>query len=252
MDIIERGKFSYAEYGSKDSEETILLLHGLMGALSNFGGITEGFKDEYRVIIPILPIFSLPIKDVTLDGLIEYVNEFIDELELTHIHVLGNSLGGHLCQLMTLKRPDVIKSMTLTGSSGLFESALGSSFPKRGSYEYIKTKTEEVFADPKFATKELVDQVYNDVNDRDRALRIILTAKSAIRHNTGDQLHNIKVPTLIIWGKQDTVTPPEVAEKFHELIPHSELHWIDPSGHAPMMEKPEEFNVILKQFLNNL
>lgn len=92
--------------------------------------------------------------------------------------------------------------------------------------------------DPTVATKELVDEVYGIVNDRGKGIRIIATAKSAVRHNLENQLHNITAPTCLIWGNNDTITPPFVAEKFNELIKNSELHF-DKCGHSPMMEIPE-------------
>ncbi|HNB80530.1 MAG TPA: alpha/beta hydrolase, partial [Chitinophagaceae bacterium] len=75
-------------------------------------------------------------------------------------------------------------------------------------------------------------------------------AKSAIRHHLGEELQNIRQPVCLIWGKNDTITPPMVAEEFKKLLPNSELHWIDHCGHAPMMEVPGEFNVLLNSFLN--
>ena len=102
------------------------------------------------------------------------------------------------------------------------------------------------------ATKELVDEVFSITNNRIRVIKIIALAKSAIRNNLGDELNNIKQPTLLIWGNNDTVTPPFVAKEFQELIPNSELHFIDKCGHAPMMEVPGEFNVIFHKFLKKL
>lgn len=250
-EVINDQDFLYREYGNPEGE-VILLLHGLMGGLSNFSGIVDGFQDGYRIIIPQLPIFSMPLVKLNVIGLLDYVDSFVEYKQLKNVHVLGNSLGGHLAQLYTMRRSENVGSMILTGSSGLFENAMGKSFPKRGSYDYIKEKAEDVFYDPKVATKELVDSVFKDVNDRNRAIRILKTAKSAIRHNLGEDLHNIMNPTLLIWGKQDTVTPPFVGEKFHELIPNSELHFIDQCGHAPMMERPNDFNQILKVFLDKL
>ena len=139
--------------------------------------------------------------------------------------------------------------MVITGSSGLYESAMGGSFPKRGDYEYIKKKAQDVFYDPAIATKELVDEVYESINDRNKLIRTLAIAKSAIRHNMAKDLPKMNTPTCIIWGKNDSVTPPNVAEEFDELLPDSELFWIDKCGHAAMMEHPEEFNTILYAWL---
>lgn len=243
--LIEEGGFKYIE--SDPGKDVLLLLHGLFGALSNFREINKAFV-EFNVVIPMLPIMSMPFKKLGLSGLVEHVEQFVDFKKYKTVHVLGNSLGGHIAQLYALKRPEKIKSITLTGSSGLFENAMGNSFPKRGNYEYIKTKVESTFFDAKTATKELVDEVFETVNDRTKALRIVVTAKSAVRNNLADKIHKIMAPTLLVWGKNDNITPPFVGEKFNELIPNSEITFIDNCGHAPMMERPQLFNDILKSF----
>lgn len=196
-----------------------------------------------------LPLFDLTILDTTVGGLAKHVQKFLDTMNYGKVHLLGNSLGGHVGLVYTLKHQDKVKTLTLTGSSGLFENGMGETYPKRGDYDFIKKKTELTFYDPAVANKELVDEVYSIVNNRLKALKIIALAKSAIRHNLGDELKEIKVPTCLVWGKNDTITPPMVAEEFKKLIPNSELHWIDKCGHAPMMEVPAEFNVILDGFL---
>ena len=97
-----------------------------------------------------------------------------------------------------------------------------------------------------------MDEVFEITRNRLKVIKIIALAKSAIRNNLGEELNNINQPTLLIWGNNDTITPPFVAREFQRLIPGSELHFIDKCGHAPMMEQPEEFNVILDKFLKKL
>ena len=184
--------------------------------------------------------------------MVEHLAKFVEKKKYDSVHVLGNSLGGHISLLYALAYPEKIRSITLTGSSGLFESAMGSTFPKRGDYEYIKKKTQDTFYNPEVATKELVDEVFDTVNDRNKAIRVIATAKSAIRHNLRDKLHNIKAPTLLIWGKEDMVTPAFVGEEFHKLIENSQLYLVEQCGHAPMMEHPQIFNEYLETFLKQI
>jgi pimeloyl-ACP methyl ester carboxylesterase len=245
-EIKKEGKFDYVEVGEG---EPLMLLHGLFGALSNFSDLIEHFKHSHKVIVPILPLYDLDLLHTTVKGLAKYVQQFIDHKGYNQIHLLGNSLGGHVGLVYILSHPEKIKTLILTGSSGLFENAMGDSYPKRGDYEYIRAKTAETFYDPAVATKELVDEVFEITNSRIKVIKIIALAKSAIRHNLGDELGQIKVPTLLIWGKNDKVTPPFVAEDFHKLIPNSELAFIDQCGHAPMMEVPVAFNEILEKFL---
>jgi pimeloyl-ACP methyl ester carboxylesterase len=248
-EIQKEGKFEYLEVGEG---EVLMLLHGLFGALSNFSDLIERFRTTHKVVVPLLPLFDLDILHTSVTGLAKYVDQFIEYKGYDHIHLLGNSLGGHVGLVHVLKHPEKIKSLTLTGSSGLFENAMGDSYPKRGDYEYIKNKTAQTFYDPAIATKELVDEVFEITKNRLKVIKIIALAKSAIRNNLGEELNQIQMPTLLIWGKNDSVTPPFVAEEFHKLIPHSQLHFIDKCGHAPMMEVPAEFNDILENFLKSL
>ena len=247
IEIQEIDGFRFVESGG--GEEPLLLLHGLFGALSNFDGIIGYFSGKYNVIVPLLPIFELPIRNVSVTGLVDHVANFVAYKGFERVHLLGNSLGGHIALLYALREPEKIQSIILTGSSGLFESAMGTGFPKRGDYEFIKSKTESTFYDPKVATKELVDEVFDIVNDRNKAIRVVATAKSAVRHNLGDKLHQVKAPTLLVWGLEDHITPSFVGEKFHELIENSKLILLEECGHAPMMEKPGVFNRHLESFL---
>lgn len=248
-EIKHQDKFKFIEEGEG---EPLLLLHGLFGALSNFQDLIEHFRHIHKVIVLMLPLFDLDIFHTSVGGLEKFVHKFVETRGYEQIHLLGNSLGGHVALVHILKHPERIRSLILTGSSGLFENGMGDSYPKRGDYEYIKKKTEITFYDPATATKELVDEVFEITNNRLKVIKIIALAKSAIRNNLGEELNQIKQPTLLIWGNNDTITPPFVAREFNRLIPNSELHFIDKCGHAPMMEVPAEFNRILDGFLNNL
>jgi len=230
----------------------LMLLHGLFGALSNFFDIIESFKQTHKVVIPILPLYDLPVEETSVGGFVDYVERFVAYKGYDKVTVLGNSLGGHIALIYALANPTKIKGVVLTGSSGLFESAMGDTYPKRGDYEYIKKKAELTFYDPKFASKELVDELFDIVNDRNKVIRVLATAKSAIRQNLTEEVSKITAPTLLIWGNNDTITPPFVGEEFHKLIPNSQLLFIDKCGHAPMMEQPEAFNRYLGKFLNEI
>ena len=242
-------KFKFIEVGEG---EPLVLLHGLFGALSNFQELIEYFRHHNKVVVPLLPLFDLDLLHTSVGGLAKFVHRFLENRNYNNVHLLGNSLGGHVALVHVLKHPERIKSLILTGSSGLFESGMGDTYPKRGDYDYIRKKTELTFYDPAVATKELVDEVYEIVNNRMKAIKIIAMAKSAIRNNLGEELNQIRQTTLLIWGNNDTITPPFVGREFHRLIPNSELHFVDKCGHAPMMEVPAEFNRILHKFLTKL
>jgi len=248
-EIKQDDKFNFIEEGQG---EPLMLLHGLFGALSNFRFLIEHFKKNYTVVVPMLPLLEMDLLHTSVSGLQKYVHKFIEHRQYENIHLMGNSLGGHVALVQILKHPENIKSLILTGSSGLFENGMGDTYPKRGDKEYIRNKTSLTFYDPSLATDELVNEVFEITNNRLKVIKIIALAKSAIRNNLGDELKNVLQPTCLIWGNNDTITPPFVGKEFNKLIPNSELHFIDKCGHAPMMEVPEAFNQILDGFLEKL
>ena len=240
-------KHTAPKYTDEGQGEPIVLLYGLFGSVKNFQPLIDHLRKTHRVIVPIFPFYELGFC-VDIFTLMNFLKEVADELKLEKFHLLGNSMGGHIALLFTLQYPEKVKTLTLSGSSGLYEHGMGYTYPRRRDYEYIKTKTELTFYKPEVATKELVDEIYATVNSR-KAIQIISLAKSTIRHNVEKDLHKLTLPCCLIWGKNDTITPPDVAESFHRLIPLSELHWIDECGHVPMLETPEAFNRLMDDFL---
>ncbi len=240
-------RFKYCEEGNG---EAIVLLHGLFGALSNFNHLITYFLPRYKVVIPLLPLYDLEVDQTTVTGMVDYVDEFIEHKKYGAVHLIGNSLGGHIAQMYYLRKPAKVKTMTLTGSSGLFENSLGDTYPRKGDYEYVKKKTEATFYNPELATKDLTDEVFEIVNNRAKAIRLVVMAKSALRHNLRDEVPKMSLPVCLIWGREDNITPAFVGEEFRKLLPKAELHIIEKCGHAPMMEQPEQFNKLLEDFLS--
>jgi len=169
--LITEGKFTYLEQGTGTP---IIILHGLMGGLSNFDSVTHFFSQKgYKIVIPELPVYSMPLIKTGVKSFAKYLNEFIDHKGYDEVILLGNSMGGHVGLYHTKVYPKKIKGLVITGSSGLYENAMGESYPKRGDYEYIKRKAEAVFYDPTIATKEIVDEVYETVNDRNKLIKTL-------------------------------------------------------------------------------
>ncbi len=247
--IQKEDKFNYIDQGEG---EVLLLLHGLFGALSNWQDVLNHFSKNYRVVIPLMPIFEMNILKLSVEGLANYIDDFIEYKEFKKVNILGNSLGGHVALVYIKKHQEKVNSLLLTGSSGLYENAFGASYPRKGDKEYLRQRVSLTFYDPKSTTDELVDEVYETIQDKGKLLRILTMAKSAIRHNMRKDLPGFMMPVCLIWGKQDTITPPEVCDEFHELLPNSEKHFIDKCGHAPMMEQPLEFNRIADQFYQKI
>lgn len=247
IELKHEGDFEYLEEGEGP---VLLILHGLFGALSNFQDVFAHFRGKYKIVIPVMPIYKLPIIESNVKKLARHIEAFIDYKGYDKVTLLGNSLGGHVGLIYCTMRLEKVQNLILTGSSGLYENAFGSSYPRKSDYDFIKQRVGLTFYDPNVASKELVDEVFGIINDKGRAIRLISISKSAIRHNMASDLADIRVPVCLIWGKNDTITPPEVAEDFKRLLPQADLYWIDKCGHAPMMEHPQEFNTILESWLN--
>ncbi len=245
--IVSDGKFEYLTEGSGTP---MIFLHGLMGNLTNFQHQVDYFSSRgYEVVVPLLPLYSMPLATTSVSSLTKFVKKFIDHRGYTKVILVGNSLGGHIALLFQKLYPSYLKSIVLSGSSGLYEAAMGNSYPRRGDRDYIAERVRDVFHIKEVATEELIDQVFSTVNDRMKAIKTLAISKSAIRHNMAEDITSFHLPVCLIWGRQDAVTPPEVADKFHELLPNSDLFWIDNCGHAAMMEHPQEFNTIVDEWL---
>lgn len=248
--FVSDGKFEYLTEGSGTP---LIFLHGLMGNLSNFQHQVDYFSVRgYEVVIPLLPLYSMPLATTSVSSLTKFVKKFLDHKGYTKVIMVGNSLGGHIALLFQKLFPNYLSSIVLSGSSGLYEAAMGNSYPRRGDRDYIAERVRDVFAVKEVATEELIDQVFDTVNDRMKAIKTLAISKSAIRHNMAEDITSFHLPVCLIWGRQDAVTPPEVADKFHELLPNSDLFWIDNCGHAAMMEHPQEFNTIVDEWLKKI
>ena len=246
--VNQKGKFRWLEEGK--GQQPIILLHGLMGGVENFGEMVDFISAKYKVYGLDLKLFEgRNLLKVSVKSLSEYLNDFMKTLNIKSATLIGNSMGGHVGLIFAKNYPSKVDNLILTGSSGLFEESMGNSWPRRGDKNYIRKKTEEVFYDPKVATDELVDKVFEIANNRMNLLKLLGYAKSAIRHNMASEIPNIKTPTCLIWGANDKVTPPHVAEEFHKLLPNSNLYWIEKCGHAPMWEHPKQFSKIVLDFL---
>jgi len=246
-EFIQEGKFEYLQSGEG---QPIVFLHGLMGTLSNFKSQVEHFGSlNYQVTVPLLPLYSMPLVSTSVTSLTKFLKSFVDHKGYEKVVLVGNSLGGHIALMFQKMYPEKMAGIVLAGSSGLYESAMGNTYPRRGDRNYIAERVKDVFYVKEVATEELIDNVFAIVNDRNKAIKTLAISKSAIRHNMAEDLPNFKVPSCIIWGRQDAVTPPEVAVKFDELLPNSELHWLEECGHAAMMERPEAFNEIVTGWL---
>jgi pimeloyl-ACP methyl ester carboxylesterase len=230
--------------------EPVILLHGLMGQMQHWDTVLESLGDGCRPIAPTLPIFHRALREVSIDALARHVVDFMDALDVPHAVVGGNSLGGHVALRLALEHRERVSGLVLTGSSGLFERGFTSGVPHRPDRTWVRRKMEEVFFDPALVTDGWVEEAHRVVTTPSSALRVLRLARDARRDNLEARLGRIRVPTLLVWGLDDRITPLDVGERFRELIPDAQLWCLARCGHAAMLERPEAFAQVLADWLD--
>lgn len=234
----------------EDHRIPLVLLHGMFGGLSNFDPLIERLEG-YTVYVPMIPLYSLDREELSIPRLSEWLEKFCSKCGIDQSILLGNSMGGHIALEYARLFPSRVAGLVLAGSSGLFENDFGTTNPRRNDREYIRRRAALTFYKD-LVTEELIDEIMEVTQSPEKLPKLLKIARSTHTYNMEDELKNIAAPTLLVWGREDVVTPPKVAEQFHKLLPDSRLGWIEKCGHAPMMEQPEEFVRHLKPFLEQL
>ncbi len=241
----------YVEVGN--GPRTVVLLHGLFGGPENWRYTMETLGDSYRFVALQFPIdmhVNRQHRDFrSIRQLTDHVERLFDELDLEEAVLCGNSLGGHVAIDFSLLHPARVSQLVLTGSAGLFERSLSGGKVPRVSRTMIRERTAEIFHDPVHITDELVDDVYEMLSNRGYVRFLIRIAKATRNFNMKEELGKLDLPTLVIWGRDDQITPPFVAQEFRDGIRNARLAFIDHCGHAPPIEQPEAFTQLLGEFL---
>jgi 2-hydroxy-6-oxonona-2,4-dienedioate hydrolase len=237
--------------GSETANAPLVLLHGMFGGISNYDYLASKLQTTgQEVWIPELPLCQAP-KNVTVKYLGDWLHRFLRHFNIQTPILMGNSMGGHLALDVCLRKQFEPKALVLTGSSGLFEEQFGDSTPKRFDRSYVRHRIEQTFEHFE-VTEEMVDNVMAILGDRKKLFHMVSLARSTHRYNVREKLSRITCPVLLVWGRQDQITPPRVAEEFYERLPNARLRWIDQCGHAPMMEHPDRFFAEVKPFIDRL
>ncbi len=235
---------------NRNKRPPVVLLHGMFGGLSNFDPLIKRLNN-HTIYVPLIPLYNFDREELSIPRLAEWLQKFCIECEIKQPVLLGNSMGGHIALEYGRVFTEEVSGLVLAGSSGLFENDFGKTNPKRNDREYIRKRAALTFYED-IVTEELIDEIMEVTQSPKKLPKLLKIARSTHQYNMESMLKDIDVPVLLIWGKDDEVTPPRVAELFHEKLPDSRLKWIDKCGHAPMMERPDEFVRHLKPFLKQL
>ena len=228
--------------------KTVIFCPGLFGGIYNVLEVFEYFSGNYRMLMPFFPMYDMPVHKTNVKSLGSYLGEFINDLHLNDVVIIGSSMGGGIALIHTLSDPSKVKAMILCGSSGISNIPLNIGFFKRKNYENIKIQTQNIFYNKKVPPDEMVEEIYNLILSYDSVIRAIRLTKSIRKYKMHEDLKQIKTPTLLIWGKNDPITPLEIGTEFHQLLSNSELNCLDDCGHVPTQEKPKEVIELMKKF----
>ena len=230
----------------------VVFLHGLVGLNEHWGKVVDRIATRAKCITLEVPLLGLRGVDCSLSAVSAMTMQFLDrEIDGPSI-LVGNSFGGHVALRVTHERPELVHALVLAGSSGLIERTVVRGAPVRPSRDWLVEKIGELFFDKSKMDPNDVDRAYELLNERGGARAMIKLSKSARRDNMTDDLADIQQRTLLIWGKEDVVTPPSAGQGFQELMPNANLVWLDKCGHAPMIESPEDFGDAMHGFFDEL
>jgi pimeloyl-ACP methyl ester carboxylesterase len=185
----------------------------------------------------------------TIGDLTDHVEQIINFLDLRDFVLCGNSLGGLIAIDYCLRHPAVPMGLALAGSAGLYERSLTNGVKPRATREFVRSVISDIFYDDSMITEELVEDWYQSASDRNYA-RFLLRLSRATRDRCVEhELGQLDLPTMVIWGRNDEITPPHVGETFKQQIRGAKLRYIEDCGHAPNLEQPQIFADIMSEFL---
>ena len=245
--------YRFIEAGGSSSDIPVVCLHGILGTADEWLTTVECLADHgYRVIVPAIPFEKLPLTETNVKGVTKFVRTFTQSLELDPIVLVGNSLGGQIALRYQLSYPESVAGLVLAGSAGLYEVSTSKGYFRREDREYLRQSAARVFFNESHADDALIDRIYAAANNRDFALRLVRIARDSQRYQLTERLSEVSSPTALIWGREDQVTPPDVAELFASTIPNADLQYISECGHAPMIETPHLFGLHIVEFLRRV
>lgn len=238
---------------SNESHAAILLLPGLFAGdwiwqstcheLLKAGYLFSTVRDAFA---------SVPARGRSLDSLRSVVDCAVDDLPARKVVVCGNSIGALLALDLAHRRRDKVVGLILSGCPGLGESInLGVRACKQFTVEDMRPIASRVFFDAKKITQEMLLKTFHyflERNSRSNIARYLLAARDV---QISEIVRNISVPTFLLWGENDIVTPVDPWLPFARS-PFVRLEAIPECGHSPMIECPREFNSRLVDFLNSI
>lgn len=230
----------------------MVVLNGLLGLNEHWFPCLGPLAKRAECLLLQPPLLEMKGKGLSVDGVLRLTISVLETLIDKPAVIAGNSLGGHIGLRVAVERPDMVRGLVLIGSSGLFERTFERSVQHDPSHQWLEKKIGELFHDQSKMLPGMVDLAYGELSRRSAARAFVKLGRSAKNDHLGELLPGIEKPVLLLWGRQDIVTPPAVAEEFARRLPSARLRWIENCGHAPQIEQPDAVAGAIAAFLDEL
>ncbi len=192
---------------------TAVFLHGLVGLNDHWEEVVRRVQDRVRCVMLELPLLALRGDDCSIAGVTALTVRYLEDHLKTPVVLIGNSFGGHVALRVTLERSDLVRGLVLAGSSGLIEKSMVKEVQIRPSREWLGEKIGELFYDRSTMREDDLDRAHRELSIRSGARAMVRLSRSARRNHLGAKIGEITAPSLLIWGRQGIVTPPESASE---------------------------------------
>ena len=230
--------------------QPVLLLHGLFGKVSMWKRITESLRKNFRVVVPRLPLFDLPIDQANIKELSRHLHELVEWHRLTNVHLVGHGIGGQLALTYASEHRSNVNKIVVSGSDLFQSEELDVITSVDRDHEMIGEKVRSAFYNSYLAGPALVNEIYRTIENDSTRATIENLVRSSANGSVGPVLNKIDHRVMLLWGLEDKITPPGIAFHFHDCLQNSEIRFIEKCGHLPMVEEPERFVKHLASFFD--
>ena len=265
--VVDGRAWPYLE-GGDPAKPTLLLVHGFSGDKDNWSFLAPFLTRDYHVVAPDLPGFGENERnpDLAYDIAAQTarLKAFVDALGLDRPHIAGNSMGGWIALRYAIDYPDALASLTLLDNAGVNGANESELQKQAASEEYnplVLANLEDadrlvamVVHKPPYIPARLKPVLYGDgLKYRDQLDRIFwIIAIEGRDHPLNDRLGEVRVPTLILWGRHDRLLDVSCVPVLEAGIANSRSHILEHVGHVPMVEDPKATAAAMKEFLASL
>jgi pimeloyl-ACP methyl ester carboxylesterase len=233
----------------------LVLVHGVGGDADQWAFCFSGLAASHRVIAFDLLGFGRsdkPLIDYRIAGYVEVLERFLGALGIGRASLVGHSLGGWIAAAFALQFPHRVDRLVLADAAGIDEGAIGLPIDLNvSSRQHMREVLEFMFHDKRMVSAGLVDLAYSLRLERNDGytIRSVLETLAVPQEKLDAKLGGLAVPTLLLWGEQDALTPLSMARAWERLIEGSKLQVIPQCGHLPPLEKANEFVRAVMRFL---